>query len=108
MVPGVLWFAVVDQRWAALNQVSELRRNVVAASLIESLVGGLDEFSQAGFAAFAERWRRYDALAGRKIVIQGTEVAGVARGVDPGGALLIETAAGLQAVNAGEVSVRTQ
>lgn len=73
----------------------------VAAPLVDSLL----EFEQQGFGAFAARFARRDALAGRAVRLSsGTE--GMAEGVGPDGALLVRTAQGLQRVSSDEVSVR--
>jgi BirA family biotin operon repressor/biotin-[acetyl-CoA-carboxylase] ligase len=84
------------------------RRSSAAAVLIGELALALEEFDARGFAAFADEWRRADALAGRPVrVLQGRESQeGVARGVDPDGALLLETGGARRRILSGEVSVR--
>jgi BirA family biotin operon repressor/biotin-[acetyl-CoA-carboxylase] ligase len=84
------------------------RRSRVAARLIGELALALEEFDARGFAAFADEWRRADALAGRPVrVLQGRESQeGVARGVDPDGALLLEMGGARRRILSGEVSVR--
>jgi BirA family biotin operon repressor/biotin-[acetyl-CoA-carboxylase] ligase len=63
------------------------------------------EFARTGFGPFRERFHARDALRGRAVVLSdGT--SGTAQGVDEAGALLVHTAAGLQAVSSSEVSVR--
>jgi BirA family biotin operon repressor/biotin-[acetyl-CoA-carboxylase] ligase len=83
-------------------------RNRLAAALIGSLVAGLRQFQSDGFAAFASEWRSADALAGRSVVISGDSrsVTGLARGIDSGGALCLETREGLMRFVTGEVSAR--
>jgi BirA family biotin operon repressor/biotin-[acetyl-CoA-carboxylase] ligase len=109
---------LLEEIAAAGTQATDLRaagadptqRNTVVASLIDSIVRGLLEFEDAGLRPFLEEWKRADALRGRTIdVHSGVRVArGLARGIDLGGALLVETAEGLQRFVAGEVSVRAQ
>jgi BirA family biotin operon repressor/biotin-[acetyl-CoA-carboxylase] ligase len=88
--------------------VAERDRNRLAAALIGSLVSGLRQFQSDGFSAFAAEWGAADALAGRPVVISGDSgsVAGLARGIDSGGALCLETGEGLRRFVTGEVSAR--
>lgn len=83
-------------------------RNTLAAGIIDSLVGVLRDFGETGFTPLADEWRRNDFLAGRSVSISsnGNEVAGVARGIAPDGALLVERPEGLAAVFNGDVSLR--
>lgn len=77
----------------------------VAAAVVDA--AGL--FFREGLAPFADGWHRFDALRGRQVLAftdGRTEAAGIARGIDADGALLLDTAAGLRAVRSGEVSVR--
>ena len=77
----------------------------VAAAVVDA--AGL--FFREGLTAFADGWHRFDALRGRQVaaLVDGrSESVGIARGIDADGALLLDTAAGLKAVRAGEVSVR--
>lgn len=85
-------------------------RNLIAARLIERCVAGLEEFAVAGLRAFAAEWRAADALCGRQITVHaaGGTLAGIARGIDVSGALMLETTGGLRSVVAGEVSVRAE
>jgi BirA family transcriptional regulator, biotin operon repressor / biotin---[acetyl-CoA-carboxylase] ligase len=73
------------------------------------LVLALKQFEREGFAAFAERFAARDLLAGLSVRTTLPAVPeGVARGVSAQGALLVETADGLQSISSGEVSVRLQ
>lgn len=68
-----------------------------------------DEFVQTGLPAFTQRWQRFDATAGRQIVLRdaGRVLAqGIALGLDAQGALRIRTSEGEQAYSIGEVSLR--
>lgn len=89
--------------------VRELLREADAASVLErvapALVRDVLAFQQAGFAAFRARFAARDALRDRPVTLSdGT--AGIAEGVSETGALLVHTAAGLQAIASSEVSVR--
>lgn len=73
----------------------------VAVPLLQTL----KRFEASGFAPFAPAFAARDALAGREVTLSdGTQ--GVAGGVDEGGALRVQTAAGWVSVNSAEVSVR--
>lgn len=96
-----------DLKSAGLKSLS---RNAIVSSLIDSLLQGLLEFEKEGLRAFIEEWRKADALRGHMVnVIAGEQSAkGLARGVDIGGALLVETTQGLRKFVSGEVSVRPE
>jgi BirA family biotin operon repressor/biotin-[acetyl-CoA-carboxylase] ligase len=75
----------------------------VAAPLVQTLKA----FETHGFAPFRARFNARDALGGVAVTLSdGT--TGMARGVDGSGALLVDTAQGLQMVTSSEVSVRPQ
>lgn len=69
------------------------------------LVETLRAFEQQGFAAFQARFNARDALAQTPVTLSDGQ-QGVAMGVDPVGALLLQTGQGLQRVTSAEVSVR--
>ena len=70
-----------------------------------ALVPALRAFELHGFAPLAERFAQRDALKGQTVTLSDGRV-GTALGVDAQGALLVQTAQGLQAVHSAEVSVR--
>jgi BirA family biotin operon repressor/biotin-[acetyl-CoA-carboxylase] ligase len=83
------------------------------AALVAALVNALAELFAAypatGFGAYRGDWRAGDFLRGRAVRLDEAAgaVAGTALGIDPDGALLIETTAGVRRrVVAGDVSVR--
>jgi BirA family biotin operon repressor/biotin-[acetyl-CoA-carboxylase] ligase len=89
--------------------VRELLPDADATSVLQrvapALVRDVLAFQQAGFAAFRLRFEARDALRDRAVTLSdGT--AGTAHGVSDSGALLVHTAAGLQAIASSEVSVR--
>jgi BirA family biotin operon repressor/biotin-[acetyl-CoA-carboxylase] ligase len=96
-----------DLKSVGLQSVS---RNSIVASLVDALLGGLVEFEKQGLRAFIDEWREADALRGQMVnVIAGEQsTRGLARGVDIGGALLVETTEGLRKFVSGEVSVRPE
>jgi len=96
----------IDQSWANLSSFSAAKRNIVASTLLESLVEVIDTFRNQGFAPFLSEWGGYDALKGRSIKCLSGGLEGVACGVDEQGLLKVETADGVMLVSAGDVRVR--
>ncbi len=98
--------AATDLAAAGLKSAS---RNQVAAALIAGCLDGLAVFERSGLKPFLEEWRNADALRGRAVEVKAVEGAvsrGLARGVDIHGALLVETAQGLERFISGDVTVR--
>ena len=94
-------FAALDELG---SQPGAWRAPEVLAQVAPALVQALLDFTQAGFAGWQARYARRDLLFGRPITA-GTQ-AGIARGVNARGELLLQTAAGVQTVSGGEISVR--
>ena len=79
----------------------------VLARIALPLVQALKAFERDGFAALADRFAKLDLLRDQPVVTTDPRVShGVARGVNGQGALLVETAGGVQTISSGEVSVR--
>ncbi len=105
--------AAITQPWTSLAAALATRgrpvpsRNQLAALLASELVAALKHFSEYGFAPFVAEWKRRDVLANQPVRVEATlPLAGIARGLDADGGLIIETASGRQVVHAGDVSVR--
>lgn len=84
-------------------------RHALLARLLIELAAALDRFSAGGFAALRDEWLARHAWQDRPVcLLHEGEVrqAGVCRGVDGDGALLIETAAGLERCLSGDLSLR--
>jgi BirA family biotin operon repressor/biotin-[acetyl-CoA-carboxylase] ligase len=83
-------------------------RNQLATALIAQLAMELDAFDRSGFGACAAAWSKCDALAGRSVRVEEArgQIEGIAEGVDARGALRVRTAAGLQIIDSGDVTVR--
>jgi BirA family transcriptional regulator, biotin operon repressor / biotin---[acetyl-CoA-carboxylase] ligase len=102
----------IDQPWTDLHQLLEdslPSRNRLAASLIGQLFAVLETFEQQGLQPFRAEWEQHDVLAGNRVDLKLPQgpVHGIARGIDAGGALIIETGPGeLQRFSSGEASVR--
>jgi len=75
------------------------------ARIVAPLIQTLKSFERLGFAPFQAGFRARDALAQAPVTLSDG-VTGVAQGVDRDGALLVQTAQGLQRVTSAEVSVR--
>lgn len=105
---------VLDQAWITVEEGlhavgrSTPSRNTLAAVLITELLSGLERFTADGFASFASEWTALDLIRGCQVDINGMAeaLAGIACGVDANGALLVQTAQGIRAVHAGDVSLR--
>jgi BirA family transcriptional regulator, biotin operon repressor / biotin---[acetyl-CoA-carboxylase] ligase len=83
-------------------------RNEVTAVLVSECLRGLLAFEREGLKAFVGEWNRADALRGRAVDVVTAEgsLAGIARGIDVHGALLIERPDGVRRYIAGDVTVR--
>ena len=84
-------------------------RHQVLAAVLDALAQVLDTFSSQGFAALQADWQQMNAWADQPVRVGGDgecERLGICRGVDQDGALLLETANGLETVLAGDVSLR--
>jgi BirA family biotin operon repressor/biotin-[acetyl-CoA-carboxylase] ligase len=83
-------------------------RSELAGELAGALIAAIAGDSRP-LPPLSVRWARFDALAGLTVdMISGGLVrdSGVARGIDDGGALRVETGAGERLISVGEVSVR--
>lgn len=89
--------------------LAQMQREALMAALLGALASCMEQFGQAGFGAFCARWNRLHAYRGESVVIVDRGVIlhqGVAAGVDEGGRLLLDTAAGRIEIVAGDVSLR--
>ena len=83
-------------------------RNMVAGAILDELLSMLVQYERFGFSAFRDAWTALDGLKDRQaqVVVGGTAILGVARGVDSDGALLLETGDRMQRFVSGEASLR--
>jgi BirA family transcriptional regulator, biotin operon repressor / biotin---[acetyl-CoA-carboxylase] ligase len=83
-------------------------RNLVAGAILDELLSMLVQYERCGFSAFRDAWAALDGLKNRpaQVVVGGTAILGVARGVDSDGALLLETKESMQRFVSGEASLR--
>jgi len=79
----------------------------LAAALFNRLHSRYMEIEANGFAAVRPAWERYSALTGRRVTVLDADarMAGVVRGIDDDGALLIDTDAGPARILTGDVSI---
>ena len=98
---------LIDQPSGDLESAvsAPVSRNGLGGAVISELVACVRRFAVQGFDAFRTAWERDDALAGRSITLElpGRVIAGVARGVDRGGALVVEHAGARESFMAGHV-----
>jgi BirA family biotin operon repressor/biotin-[acetyl-CoA-carboxylase] ligase len=78
---------------------------VDTASVLDSLLGSLDEWLEAPAGAVLGAWSERDALRGERV--RWADGEGMAMGIDATGALVVETDAGRVALDAGEVHLLT-
>lgn len=94
--------------WPAgsLQAHGALDRNQLCIELAHQMARACTSFQEGGCQDLPLRWRRYDCLRDREVLLNGT-FAGYARGVDSCGNLLIQQPNNMmKAVNSGEVTVR--
>jgi BirA family biotin operon repressor/biotin-[acetyl-CoA-carboxylase] ligase len=98
--------AVTDA--ASISKQVPQRNRLLAAVLIE-LAQVLEQFAAHGFAPLRQEWIAHHAHQGKPVTLSsgdGKTLAGRAAGVAEDGALLIETARGLERFVSGELSLR--
>jgi BirA family biotin operon repressor/biotin-[acetyl-CoA-carboxylase] ligase len=84
-------------------------RHEVLAALLAELAEVLAAFAAGGFAAVRPEWLCRHAWQDQAVQVAGDgddAAAGVCRGVDDDGALLLESTGGVQRIYAGDVSLR--
>jgi BirA family biotin operon repressor/biotin-[acetyl-CoA-carboxylase] ligase len=102
----------LPQPAAGLSQALEAGladRHVVLAAILQELAGVLDLFAVDGFAALKSDWQQRHAWQDRMVqILDESSVRSVGRclGADDEGALLLETAAGIEHIYSGDVSLR--
>jgi BirA family biotin operon repressor/biotin-[acetyl-CoA-carboxylase] ligase len=101
----------IDQSWIDLQTITgraDISRNHLAARLLDHVLPAVAEFEAGGLQPFLEEWHRHDVVDGRHIDLHLSNqvIRGRACGIDAGGALLVDTPAGLRRFASGEVSVR--
>ena len=93
---------------ASISAQVPLRNRLLAATLIE-LAQMLEQFAGQGFAPLRQEWMGRHAHQGKPVKLSsgdGSTVTGRAAGVAEDGALLLETARGVERFVGGELSLR--
>lgn len=102
--------ACIDQPWTDLRTLlgREPSRNRLAAALLDELIPAYDGFMAGDRAELVSAWAAFDLLAGRHTELHQGErrIRGIARGIDPNGALRLETNQGVAVFTSGEASLR--
>ena len=86
-------------------------RHELFARLLSELARVLDTFSYDGFAALRDEWQTYNVWQDRPVCLlrEGRVVKeGVCRGADHDGALLVQTASGIERCLSGDLSLRSR
>ena len=94
---------------AAHNEIDHIDRNLLLASIADTLSVAMHAFDQHGLQPFVPRWHGlHEHQNCAVMLIENGQLLheGVARGIDDQGCLLLDTAAGRVAITAGDVSLR--
>ncbi len=98
----------IDQAAGALSDLHLPlpERNQLLVALLQQLVPLLDAFAVTGFAPLVAEWQMVHAHQDRPVRLRlpdGSQLEGIARGVDVQGNLKLETASGLRLCHSGEI-----
>lgn len=104
----------ITQPWVSLREVAQASgvelpsRNKITAEVLGQLLPLLANYASTGFSVWQDEWMEYDAYREREVcLIAGVQKhAGIAKGVDSTGALLIDCAGVVNSFSGGEVSLR--
>jgi len=100
----------IDQPWVSLDALSDkpISRNKLVVALVEQITLAIKTFEQRGMVFFMEAWKNRDLYYNQEVVISSAhqKLFGIYKGIDVSGAMLLETADGLQRLFGGEVSLR--
>jgi BirA family transcriptional regulator, biotin operon repressor / biotin---[acetyl-CoA-carboxylase] ligase len=83
-------------------------RNPLTANLLNTLFTVLGQYTRSGLESFMPIWRQYDYVYGKsvRLLLSGSEIAGIALGIDNDGALLVQVEGAVKRFVSGEVSLR--
>ncbi len=100
----------IDQAWTDLKMLlgEAPNRNRVLGLVLQSIANHLQTFEQSGFAGFQKRWNELDIFINQPVEVHAgqSRQAGIARGVNVRGALLLEHDGVIREIHGGEVSLR--
>lgn len=83
-------------------------RNFIAGAIIDELLSMLMDYERQGFGALRDSWAVLDVLRDRpvEVLVGGTAVAGIARGINERGELCLERDGRVDSFASGEASLR--
>ncbi|QYJ75608.1 bifunctional biotin--[acetyl-CoA-carboxylase] ligase/biotin operon repressor BirA [Shewanella sp. FJAT-52076] len=98
----------IDQPWADLQGLAMPDKTEFAVRLQRQLQADLSLFEREGLNAFVERWQASDSFIGKPVNLMMADKveAGICRGIDEQGALLLEVAGEMKSYIGGEISLR--
>ncbi|KAB2922036.1 MAG: biotin--[acetyl-CoA-carboxylase] ligase [Dechloromonas sp.] len=101
----------LPQPVAGLDQagLTGVDRHDLLAAILRELAGVLDVFASDGFAALRSAWQAHHVWQEKPVQVLGegdAPLPGNCLGADDDGALLLATAAGIQRIYSGDVSLR--
>jgi BirA family biotin operon repressor/biotin-[acetyl-CoA-carboxylase] ligase len=101
---------LIDQPWVDLNQLSSetVDRNLLSATLINELQQLLPKYEQTGLQPYLARWLELDCFLDKQVnlLIADQVKAGICRGINEHGALLLECDGHINEYVGGEISLR--
>ena len=99
--------SAINQPATDLHSLSHqgVDKSTVLAAVLQALLGNLQVFEQSAFQPFQARWNALDHYRDQDIVLQVGDhrKIGKSLGVDDTGALLLQTAAGVEKIGGGEI-----
>ncbi|MDH1628267.1 bifunctional biotin--[acetyl-CoA-carboxylase] ligase/biotin operon repressor BirA [Shewanella xiamenensis] len=101
----------IDQPWSDLSSLTDMpNKTDLVIALHKQLKRDIQLFEREGLASFKTRWQQADLFHGKEVrLLMGeNHVDGICRGIDEQGAVLLETADGIQAYIGGEISLRAR
>lgn len=101
----------IDQPWSDLSGLANMpNKTDLVIRLHKQLKKDIQLFEREGLAAFKARWQQADLYHGKdiRLLMGENHVNGICRGIDEQGAVLLETAEGVQAYVGGEISLRAR
>lgn len=86
-----------------------IHRSDIVGPVVMNVIQHLDRFNEEGFAVFRKGWEALDLLAGKEIEVASGEqiIAGIARGVNESGCLLMDTEEGQKVISSGDASLKS-
>lgn len=101
---------LVDQPWIDLSSAigEDIDRNILAASIITSLIKRLEIHRQTGINTMVNEWQAQDFYLNKPVsLITGDKsTLGICRGINAQGALMLEVNGKISPIYGGEVSLR--